>query len=322
MKRRPTINDVAKLAGVSISTVSRYLKDPSQVSEKLGERIREAIKKLGYKPNKIAQGLRTGDSKMIGFIVPDITNPAFLTIVKGAEDFLRKKGYSFIIGGTDHKSKDEVVILESFIFHNVDGVIVTCTGYENKALKELIERYHLKLVFVDRRYPGIDAPYIGVDNFGGVARMVDYLVETGHRSFAYLCGDMTSTAKERLEGFLDRMKKYKIKDYQVLYGEFTFESGYKLTKRLSKIPDAIIAGNDLMAFGVIEALKERGLVVPEDVSVTGFDDMFFSKYYKPSLTTVRQDLYEMGKQAGKVLFALISGKKIRKKSTYFQRKSL
>lgn len=313
MAKRPTIVDVARLARVSISTVSRYLKNPLQVSEKLRERIERAIKELGYKPSRIAQGLRTGDTKMIGFIVPDITNPAFLMIVKGAEDFLRKKGYSFIIGGTDHRIEDEVIVFESLMLHNVDGIIMTCAGNENNKLRALIEKYQPKMVFVDRRYEGMNIPYVGVDNCGGVERMVDYLVQTGHRSFVYLCGDITSSARERLNGFLKGMRKHNIEDYQVLYGEFTFESGYRLVKKLTRIPDAIMAGNDLMAFGAIEALKEAGVKIPDDVSITGFDDMFFSRYYQPSLTTVRQDLYEMGRLAGKVLLSLISGKKIRKK---------
>ncbi|MDI3473415.1 MAG: LacI family transcriptional regulator, repressor for deo operon, udp, cdd, tsx, nupC, and nupG [Thermotogaceae bacterium] len=310
--KRITIKDVAKHAGVSISTVSRFMSNPDSVSEKLGEKIQKTIEKLNYHPNRIARSLRTGTTKLIGFLIPDITNPAFLLIVKGAEDYLKKRGYSFILGGANHSVKEETKLFKTLISQNVDGFIFIPSGNQNDELAEFLKLHNLKMVFVDRRYEEINAPYIGVDNTGGVEKMVDYLVRTGCKSFVYLCGEKTSSARERLEGFLKGVSKNRIKDYQILQGEFTFESGYNLVKKLENIPDAILGGNDLMAFGAIEALKEKGLSIPEDVSVTGFDDMFFSKYYKPALTTVRQPIYEMGKMAGRVLFTILSGKKIRK----------
>jgi len=314
-KKAVSIRDVAKLAGVSISTVSRVINNSDSVSEELVEKVNKAIQELGYQPNRIARSLRTGTTKIVGFIIPDITNPAFLLMVKGAEDYLKKKGYSFILGGTDHSVKEESKLLSTLLSQRVDGLILTCSGGHNPYLSDLLMSRNIKLVFMDRRYEKIKAPYVGVDNSGGVEKMIDYLVQTGHRSFAFLSGErQTSSAKERLQGFIRGIQKYQIKDYQILYGEFTFESGYSLTKKLRKIPDAIIGGNDLVAFGAIEALEEMGYRVPEDVSVAGFDDMFFSKYYKPALTTVRQPIYDMGKMAGKVLFSLMNGKRLKKET--------
>jgi len=314
-KKTITIKDVARAAQVSISTVSRFINTPDSVSEKLKERIDKAIKDLGYRPNRIGQSLRTGSTKLIGFIIPDITNPAFLLIVKGAEDYLKKHGYSFILCGSDHSVREESKLLRALISQGVDGLIVTCSGGHNSELNKVLSAQHMHIVFVDRKYERVPTAYVGADNYSGLEKMMDYLVQTGHKSFVYLCGEkQVSSAKERLAGFLNGVKKYGIEDYQVLFGEFTFESGYSLTKTLRKVPDAIVAGNDLMAFGTIQALREKGYKVPEDVSVVGFDDMFFSKYYKPSLTTIRQPIYNMGRKAGRMLLSLMSGKKIKNKN--------
>lgn len=251
---------------------------------------------------------------MIGFIIPDITNPAFLLMVKGAEDFLKKKCYSFIVCGTDHSTREEVKLLKALISQNVEGIIITSSGGRNTELWKLLSKSNVRVVFMDRKYEDLDFPYIGVDNTGGVEKITDYLIQTGHKSFAYLSGERnTSSARERLRGFVNSARKHGIQDFQILYGEFTFESGYRLTKRLKKIPEAIIGGNDLVALGAIEALSELGYRVPDDVSVVGFDDMFYSKYSKPSLTTVRQPIYEMGQEAGKILWKMLSGQRMRQK---------
>lgn len=313
------IRKVAEVAGVSISTVSRVINNPDSVSEKLRKRVLKAIEELEYQPNQIARSLRTGSSKMIGFIIPDITNPAFLLMVKGAEDFLKKKSYSFIVCGTDHSIREETKLLRALISQNVEGIIMTCSGGRNSELLRVLNKCGGKLVFMDRRYEDMDFPYIGVDNVGGVEKMTDYLIETGHRSFAYLSGERnTSSARERLRGFVNSVKKHGIEDFQILYGEFTFESGYKLTKKLKKIPEAIIGGNDLVALGAIEALSEMGYEVPDDVSVVGFDDMFYSKYSKPSLTTVKQPIYQMGQEAGKILWKLLNGQSVKQKEIILQ----
>ncbi|HEY8541844.1 MAG TPA: LacI family DNA-binding transcriptional regulator [Pseudothermotoga sp.] len=313
------IKSVAKLAGVSISTVSRVINNPESVSEELRVRVRDAIQQLGYHPNQIARSLRTGSTKLIGFIIPDITNPAFLLMVKGAEDFLKRKGYTFIVCGTDHSTREETKLLRTLLSQNVEGMIVTCSGGQNSDFSQIVESNSIKMVFMDRRYENLKMPYVGVDNAEGVQKITDYLIETGHRSIVYLSGERnTSSAKERLRGFMNSVYKHDIKDFQVMYGKFTFESGYELTKKLKKIPDAIVGGNDLVALGAIEALSQMGYSVPDDVSVVGFDDMFYSKYSKPSLTTVRQPIYEMGYTAGKILWQVLSQENIKKNSVILQ----
>jgi len=313
-ENRVSIRHVAKLAGVSVSTVSRVLNHPESVSDELREKVIRVIEECRYRPNQIARSLRTGLTKVVGFVIPDITNPAFLLMVKGAEDYLKKKGYSFIVCGTDHSAKEESRILRALMAQNVEGIIITCSGGQRSELANLLRHLGLKTVFMDRRYERIDAPYVGVDNAGGVEKMADYLIETGHRSFAYLCGERTtSSARERLQGFINSMQKNGVTNYEILYGQFTFESGYELVRKFKKIPEAVMGGNDLVALGAIVALSELGYRVPDEVSVVGFDDMFYSKYSKPSLTTVRQPIYKMGFEAGKVLWKLLSGGRMQQK---------
>lgn len=313
------IKNVAQHAGVSISTVSRVINNPKSVSEELRTRVKNAIEKLGYHPNQVARSLRTGSTKLIGFIIPDITNPAFLLMVKGAEDFLKRKGYAFIVCGTDHSTREETKLLRALLSQSVEGLIVTCSGGQNSDFTQIAESSGIRMVFMDRRYENMNIPYVGVDNADGVQKITDYLIENGHRSFVYLSGERnTSSAKERLRGFINSVKKHGIEDFQVMYGKFTFESGYELTRKLKKIPDAIVGGNDLVALGAIEALSQMGYSVPNDVSVVGFDDMFYSKYSKPSLTTVRQPIYEMGHTAGKILWQLLSQDRIKKNNVILQ----
>lgn len=313
------IKSVARHAGVSISTVSRVINNPESVSEELRIRVKNAIEKLGYHPNQVARSLRTGSTKLIGFIIPDITNPAFLLMVKGAEDFLKRKGYTFIVCGTDHSTREETKLFRALLSQNVEGMIVTCSGGQNSDFSQIVESISIKMVFMDRRYENLNVPYVGVDNAEGVKKITDYLIENGHKSFVYLSGERnTSSAKERLRGFVSSVKSHGIDNFQVMYGKFTFESGYELTKKLRKIPDAIVGGNDLVALGAIEALSQMGYSVPDDISVVGFDDMFYSKYSKPSLTTVRQPIYEMGYTAGKILWQLLSQERSKENNVILQ----
>ncbi len=237
------IKSVAQHAGVSISTVSRVMNNTQSVIEELRTRVKNAIEKLGCHPNQVARSLRTGSTKLIGFIIPDITNPAFLLMVKGAEDFLKRKGYAFIVCGMDHSTREETKLLRALLSKSVEGLIVTCSGGQNSDFTQIAESSSIRMVFMDRRYENMNIPYVGVDNADGLQKITDYLIKNGHRSFVYLSGERnTSSAKERLRGFIKSVKEHGIEDFQVMYGKFTFESGYELTRKLKKIPDAIVGG--------------------------------------------------------------------------------
>ncbi|AMW32029.1 MAG: LacI family DNA-binding transcriptional regulator [Fervidobacterium pennivorans] len=304
--KKISIKDVAKKAGVSISTVSRVLTNSAPVSEELREKVIQAVQELGYSPSSIARSLRNGATKTIGFILPDITNPFFANIVRGAEDYLRQHGYTLIFGSSDQDKNEENHILEALLSKHIDGLLFTGSGDSNPKLLRKIEQ-GLKVVFLDRIIRGVNSSYVIVDNKRGISLLVDHLLDDGHKSFLFINGDKnTFSAKQRYEAFLQRMKSGKYK-YEHHFTSFSYEAGYKFASQLSNPVefDAILCGNDLIAFGVIDALEDRGIRVPEQVSVTGFDDIPFSRHYKPALTTVRQPMYEMGQKACELLLKMI-----------------
>ncbi|MBO8161829.1 MAG: LacI family DNA-binding transcriptional regulator [Thermosipho sp. (in: Bacteria)] len=305
---RYSIKEVAKKAGVSISTVSRVLNNSAPVSDELRARVEKAIKELGYYPSNIAKSLRKGRTGTIGFILPDITNPFFANVVRGAEDYLRKKGYTLILCNSDQDKDQEVQLLETLISKHIDGLLFTGTGEFNSLLVEKIEK-GLKVVFLDRIIKGINSSYVIVDNREGMNILIDYLIKTGHKHFVFINGNKeTFSARIRYETFIKKMNENKLR-FKHYFTNFSYEAGYKFAKKLQTIPDAIICGNDLIAYGVIDAIEEKGYKVPDDVSVTGFDDIPFSRHYKPPLTTVRQPMYEMGKKAADLLLKIVEGKK-------------
>ncbi|SHE68701.1 transcriptional regulator, LacI family [Marinitoga hydrogenitolerans DSM 16785] len=306
--KRASIRDVAKEAGVSISTVSRVINNSSYVNEELKIKVEQAIKKLNYKPNIIAQSLRKGKTKTIGFVIPDITNPFFPNIVKGVEDYLKKEGYTLLLSNSDQDLEMETKIINTFISKHIDGIIFTGTGSYNPVLEKLIEK-GIKIVFLDRILEGINASYVICDNKSGILELLNYLYNSGKRSFYFVNGNQnTFSARIRYETFLEFMKEKKIKKYNHIYTNFSYEAGYKFGKNIKSLPEVIIGGNDLIAYGIIDSLQERKIKIPEDVSVTGFDDILFSKHYKPSLTTVKQPIYEMGYKAAELMLKIINGK--------------
>ncbi|WGS64681.1 LacI family DNA-binding transcriptional regulator [Marinitoga aeolica] len=306
--KRISIKDVAKEAKVSISTVSRVINNSAPVNEELKNRVEEAIKKLNYNPSTIAQSLRKGKTKTIGFVIPDITNPFFPNIVKGVEDCLKKEGYTLLLSNSDQDFKMETEIINTFISKHIDGIIFTGTGLYNPALEKLIKR-GIKIVFLDRILEGVNASYVISDNQIGIYTLLEYLYERGNRSFYFVNGnENTFSAKIRYETFINYMKKKNIKIYKHIYTRFSYEAGYEFGKNIRSLPDVIMGGNDLIAYGIIDSLRERGIRIPEEVSVTGFDDLLFSKHYKPSLTTIRQPIYEMGYKAAELILKIINGK--------------
>ncbi len=310
--KKITIKDIAREANVSPSTVSRVVNKSAPVSRELEERVLEIIGNYGYSPDAVARSLRRGFADTVAFVVPDITNPFFSLIIKGAEDFFKKYNISLIVCSSNHSAKEEERILDNLLSKKVDGLLFIGAGNESLELHELLSEF--KIVFVDRAYSDIDSPYVVSNNYEGMKEVVKYLVQTGHKSFVLLNGEKgTYSATERLKGFVDTLNEFGIDSYETYFGQFTYECGVELVNQLKDIPDAIVCGNDLIAYGAIDALEERGITVPEQVSVTGFDDLPFSKHYKPSLTTVKQPFYDMGYESAKILWLMINGKVVKRK---------
>lgn len=299
------LKDVAKKSNVSIATVSRYINNKGFISDKLRSRIESAIKELSYSPNRVAQGLSKGRTGTIGIIIPDITNPFFPELVKGASDYLFIKDYHVHLCSSDNDPKKEELFLKDFQSMWVDGIIIAPSDSENRDFT-IFNQIKCPKVIVDREIIGLDVDLVVVNNEKGSLDAVNYLIENGHKKIIFLGGSKyTVTAQKRYSGWKKAMESANlITENLAFWGNFSTESGYQMMKEVMKNIkniDAIFASNDLLALGVIEALREKGLNIPKDISIISFDDIYVSRFLTPPLTTIKQPIYEIGKKSAEIL---------------------
>ena len=307
LSRRAGIVDVAKKAGVSIATVSRVFNNTSYVSEDLVEKVIAAASSLGYKPNRVAQSLRKGRSRTIGFLVPDIVNPFFSSIVEGANRILYDTDYVSVVCSSSGDAEREGGLLETLYSSGIDGLVTVLLKEYDRHI-DYVRLRGVPVVIVDDVVEEKKLSCVASDNYDGMKRLVEFLLNTGHKTFTFLGGSPeTYSGKQRMKAFLDALKGRPGVRTEVISGEYTFESGFRMTDLLREIPQAVVCGNDLIAFGAIYRLKEKGFDIPGDVSVTGFDDVVFSKMSDPPLTTARQDPYLMGEVAAKSILEKLDG---------------
>ncbi|MCL4386427.1 MAG: LacI family transcriptional regulator [Actinobacteria bacterium] len=306
------IKDVSTKAGVSTATVSRYINNNGFISKELRQKIDNAIKELGYYPNMVAKSLSKGYTKVIGIIIPDITNPFFPELVRGAFDFLIKKNYHLHLCNSDNDPKKEELFLRDFKAMWVDGVIIAPSDSENRDLG-IFNEITFPKVIVDREVLGVDADLIIINNKKGAYDAVSYLIQQGHKRIVYLGGSKyTLTAQKRHEGWGKAMiENGFLTEGLEFWGEFNINSGYKMMnealKKLNSI-DAVFASNDLIALGAIRAIKEKKIKIPEEISIIGFDDIYVDKFLTPALTTIKQPIYEVGVKSAELLLERIAKK--------------
>ncbi len=308
-----TIRDVARVAKVHPGTVSRALNAQTRalVNPETAERVLKAADKLGYRPNRIARGLKTSRSHTIGVLIPDITNPLFPPILRGIEDRLDEAGYTSLIVNTDNDAERERVYVEAMRARQVDGFI-SATARLDRELAELAGG-GTPLVLVNRSLEDASVPAVTVDDRHGIALAVEHVVGLGHRRIGHVAGPQNlSTGHRRHLGFIDAMREagLDVPDELVSFGEFfTEEEGARaFGELLDSAPDvtAVVAANDLMAMGCYDVIGERGLRCPEDVSIVGFNDMPFVDKLRPPLTSVRVPQREVGKVAADLLLEQLS----------------
>jgi LacI family transcriptional regulator len=306
-----TIKDVARRAGVSSSTVSRTLSGKIPVDEKTRERVLAAVKELNYQPNALAKGLKEGRTGTIGLIVPNICNPVFPLVSRGVEDTARKHGYTVVLCNTDEDidiEKDYILKLQK---KWVDGIILATSGRQNHHILELKDT-SLPMVLLIRKL-GDEVDAVVIDNKKAAFDAVTFLIRSGHKRIAIVNGDQKlSLYRERFQGYLQALKEagldydpdlsLEIPDHADCYDSIT---GHLKAKQL---PDAVFAVSDPLALHVMRAIKDAGYRIPEDISVMGFDNLQFSPYLDPPLTTVNQPLYKMGAAAAERIITLIEGK--------------
>lgn len=322
--KKVTMLDIAEKAGVSKATVSMVLnKRDKSISDDTRNRILKLAKDMNYIPNSLARGLNTKKTETIGIIVPDITNPFFSEMARAIEDVASILGYNVIFCNSDNEIKKENKYVKLLISKLVDGVIFIPGGKSFDNLQILINN-NVPFVLVDRYVEGYEKFYgVYCQNKLGITKAVDYLVTNGRKKIAFVRGPHSvETSTQRLEGYIETMKKYKLFNETLIFeNEFTIEGGIETTKEILDMTeqvDSIIYSSDIMAFGGIKVLIKRGFKIPKDISVIGYDNIEMSEFIEPELTTVSQPIYEMGKCACELLINIINGKTIEKKQIYFE----
>ena len=304
-----TLRDVAADAGVHPATASRALNPATRplVNDETAERVLEAAERLGYRPNPIARGLKTNRSYTIGVVVPDLRNPLFPPIARGIEERLEPSGYTSVLANTDNAHEREKLSFEALRARQVDGIITGTARRSHPLLRELADT-GIPIVQVNRRMDDDDLPSVVADDRAGVQMALDHLVDLGHTRIAHVAGSLeVSTGQQRFDGFLEEAAARGLEvDHKLVPTALNYSEaeGARLTAVLleeGREFTAIVAGNDLMALGCIDALRAAGLRCPEDVSVVGFNDMDWSDRFSPPLTTVRVPHHELGVRSADLL---------------------
>jgi LacI family transcriptional regulator len=308
-----TIKDVAKLSGVAVSTASYALNNSTKVSEETRQKVLAAAKQLNYQKNGLASDLKRTSTNTIALILSDLSGPYYSELIKGVQDVASTNGYDLIacssIGGAQSTA---VKFLRE---KRVDGVIILAHNIDDETILES-SREGFPIVVLDRSVQSEHVVQIEVDNEHGALMATEHLIQKGSRDIAYVSGPYNSHDNElRFKGYRAALEKHGI-EYRPKWkvsGGFTREGGYQATKMIiaqKDVPHAIFYANDEMAIGGIQALNEKKISVPDDISIIGFDDIQLSEYVSPPLTTMRQPKYEAGALAVHLIFQVLSKEKV------------
>jgi LacI family transcriptional regulator len=311
--QRVKLTDVARAAGVHPGTASRALNPLTcnQVSRETSRRVARAAERLGYVPNPIARGLRTARSYLVAMVVPDVTNPLFPPMVRSAEQVLSQGGYTLVLTDTDNDAGAERRQIEALRARGTDGFIVATARWEDPVFDALADA-KIPAVLVNRNTSSARLPYVGADERSGITLAVEHLTALGHRRIAYLAGPQdTSTGRERASAFRQAVRGNALPTWRGQVracSAFTETAGATAARALLATADgctAILAGNDLIALGVLNELARAGISCPDQMSVIGFNDLPLVDKLTPPLSTVRLPLADMGSLAARILLGEI-----------------
>ncbi len=305
------MRDVAEQARVSVTTVSHIINQTRPVSPEVQERVRQAMRELGYQPNALARSLRRRETHTIGLILPDSADPFFAEVARGIEDTCFERGYSIILCNSDGELAKELLYTNLLAEKQVDGLLFFGAGHLSSEHIRNLQSRQMRVVVVDRPLPGVTVDTVLIDNAYGGRLATHHLLELGHRRIGCLTGpsDLSPSA-ERVTGYRQALLEagLPVEESLILKGDFQFESGCRTTAQflaLAEPPTAIFACNDLMAIGVINAAQELGRPVPAGLSVVGFDDIRLASFSTPPLTTIAQPKYQIGVIATEMLIERI-----------------
>ncbi|WXJ88890.1 HTH-type transcriptional regulator DegA [Moorella thermoacetica] len=313
MKARLTIKQIAKLANVSDSTVSRVLNNQPDVNEDTRQRVLAIVKELNYRPDPIARSLVTGQSQTLAFLTEDIRNPFFAEVARGLEDAASKYGYQVIYCSTDSESGKEKMYIEMLLAYRIAGIVFTSFSGNKEVIQEII-KCKIPYVFVNRFYNEIPGDCVLIDNYQGGYMATRHLIKLGHRRIVHLGrSGVSCTSLDRKRGYEQALREAGIEYNENLVkeikGGLKYNSGYEITKAILQEEEftAIFAVNDLIALGAWMACLEEGRRVPEDIAIVGFDNIDFTSFPTIGLTTIDQPKYEMGRQCMKILIDRLRG---------------
>lgn len=302
-----TIKEVAQQAGVSTATVSRVLNDSGTVLEATRRRVEAAAERLKYKPNSAARSLITSKTHTVGVLLPDLYGEFFSEVIRGIDQCARRNRYHLLVTSS-HDTLDELESALQAMFGRIDGLIVMSPDLDAQTLEANLPT-DLPVVLLNCYLQNAAYNSINIDNYGGARDMVHHLLAHGHRRIALIRGARGNyDADERARGFSEAMQAAGLDGSLVFEGDFTEESGYQATRRLLEVspqPTAIFASNDAMAIAALQAVQERGLHVPDDIAVGGFDDIPVARYVTPALTSIHVAIHEQGTRAVEMLLDVI-----------------
>jgi LacI family transcriptional regulator len=307
-----SIYDVARESGVSVFTVSAVVNKKAHVGKRLRERVEAAIRKLNYRPNLIARSLAKRQTHSIGMIVPDIANPFFPMVVRGAEDAAQKHGYNLLLCNSDDIPDKEERAVELLLSKRVDGILLTkAAGDFRPPVRQMIKEVDIPFVLVMRTYPALTNDAVITDDYHGAYEAVCHLARAGRQRIGLVSGPLKiSNAKERWQGFHDALKAEGLPydSTLVIEGDYRIESGFRAGHALlSHRPDGIYVANYLMTIGLLKAAEEMGMSCPEDFGLVSFDDYPWLSIFRPRLTTVELPKHQLGSEAAELLIRRIAG---------------
>ena len=310
------MKDIARDLGVSVVTVSKVLRNHADISEETRERVLKRMKELDYRPNLAARALVTGKTHIIGLVVPDLVHSFFSQVAKGLSTVLRKKGYGLIISSSEEDAELEREEVDQMLARRVDAIIVASSQRSVETFRR-IEEQRTPYVLLDRKFEGLPANFVGVDDEAVGELATEHLIEAGCRLIAHIGGQDVSTAVGRREGYCRALARHGI-EVPPLYvvsqphGDDDGDStGYRVMLNLLQLtprPDGVFCFNDPMALGAMKAIIESGLRVPEDVAIVGCGNVRYSDFLRVPLTSVDQDCEAIGERAGKLALGLIESK--------------
>ncbi len=309
-----TIRDVARLAGVSAMTVSRVINDSARVSPDARRRVEEAISELGYVPSRLARGLSRQRTGTLAVIVPDVANPFFTLIVRGAEDVARRAGYRVILCDTRADLGVEREVIEEMIAHRVEGILIAPVSDRSREHLRRLERFGVPFVLIDRTVRGVDSDAVVGDSAAGAQQLVEHLISLGHRRIGLIVeSDDVSTARDRRRGYEAALQAAGIPLEPALVADASVDpsGGFDGVRRLLELespPTAVFTVNNLVALGAIEGVRAAGLEVPDDVALVCFDDIEYASRLYPFLTAMEQPAETFGTLGTQLLLERIDGR--------------